>query len=220
MVADQLVEKKRRIEYINAHARQRFRWLARHGGGMGWFFGKIGDTPVLVYAEDAKGARLFQGNLDACDRHVRRFFDVVGQQLSIIHLVNMVPTQDQNVFRVMPPKDIDILIHRIGSPLVPGFLYPLLRWQQFDELLKAAVKKAPAMLDMADQALRLVLRGHAYPANAGIDAVGKGKIDNPEFAAKRHSRFGPPVRKLPQAAASPPGQYERHGIARDMAVKT
>ena len=69
---------------------------------------------------------------------------------------------------------------------------------------------------MADQALRFVLCRDPDTADAGINAIGEREIDNAEFAAKRHSRLGTPVRKLPQAAAAPASQYHRYRITRNL----
>ena len=108
-----------------------------------------------------------------------------------------------------PPQYIDVLIHRVGGSLVPARHDALLRGQQLDELVETAVEKAPAALHMADQALRLVLSAHADAPHTGVDAIRKREIDDPEFAAERHRRFGAPVGELLQSAAAPAGEDKR-----------
>src|SRR3546814_2112346 len=66
-------------------------------------------------------------------------------------------------------------------------------------------------LDVLDERVRLVLRQHADPADAGIDAVGKRKVDDPELATERHRRLGTPARELAQPRAPPTGENERQG---------
>ena len=80
-----------------------------------------------------------------------------------------------------------------------GRLHTLLRWQQFDEFPQFTAHEAPAALYMLDQTVRFVLGDNTHFANAGVDAIGQWEIDNPEFAAKRDSRFGAPLRQLMQA---------------------
>ena len=86
---------------------------------------------------------------------------------------------------------------------------------QVDEFLHAAVEEAPAALDMADQAVRLVLRGDADAADAGIDAVGQRKIDDAELAAERHGRLGAPVGEILQPAAAAAGENQRIRVLGD-----
>ena len=108
-----------------------------------------------------------------------------------------------------PPQDIDVLIDGVRGSLVPARDDALLRGQQLDELVETAVEKAPAALHMADQALRLVLSAHADAPHTGVDAIRKREIDDPEFAAERHRRFGAPVGELLQSAAAPAGEDKR-----------
>src|SRR5207247_3523826 len=131
---------------------------------------------------------------------------------SVVHLVNVIAGEDQDMARGEPPQYIDILIHRVGGPLVPARHDALLRGQQLDELIEPAVEKAPAALHMTDQALRLVLSAHSDAPNAGIDAIRKREIDDPELAAERHRRFGAPVRELLQPASAPPARMSASAL--------
>jgi len=53
----------------------------------------------------------------------------------------------------------------------------------------------------------------ANTANTGIQAVGQRKIDEAEFAAEGHRRFGPPVRQLLQPRAATARENQRERIA-------
>ena len=94
----------------------------------------------------------------------------------------------------------------------PGLGDLLLRRQDVDELLETSVEKAPAALQVPDQALRLVLRGDADLPDAGIDAIGQREIDDAELAAERHGRFRAPVGELHETAAAASCQHQSHGI--------
>jgi hypothetical protein len=52
--------------------------------------------------------------------------------------------------------------------------------------LRSGRKKIPAALQMADQAMCLVLGGDRYAADAGIERVRERKIDNPQITAEIH----------------------------------
>ena len=98
--------------------------------------------------------------------------------------------------------------------------HPLLRRHQVDELLHAAVEEAPAALDVADQAVRLVLRGDADAPNAGVHAVGQREIDDAELAAERNGRLGAPVGELLQPAAASARENQAVGVLGDDADET
>ena len=63
--------------------------------------------------------------------------------------------------------------------------------------------------------MRLVLRGDADAADAGVDAVGQREVDDAELAAERHRRLGAPVGELLQPAAAAPGQDQPVGVLGD-----
>lgn len=65
---------------------------------------------------------------------------------------------------------------------------------------------------MPDEAVGLVLRGHAEAPDAGVERVGQGKIDDPGLAAEEHRGLGPPVGQFHQAAAASPRQNIGHGV--------
>ena len=138
---------------------------------------------------------------------------MVGEYLSVIHLVDMVAGQDQDVVRFVRAQDVEILVHRVGCTEIPVLFRNALRGgQDVDELLEAAVEETPAALDVPDQTVGLVLRRHADAPDPGIHAIRQGKIDDAELAAKRHGRFGAPVGQVFQPAATPAGQHECIGI--------
>jgi hypothetical protein len=126
MVENQLFKKKRRVEYIDAHAPERKPGMTRHRRRDAGFFIKACDSQVIVDAHDPKRARLLHRNANACYCHIRGFLHVIGQQLAIIHFVYVIAAQNQHVVRIVTAKYIDILVHRISGTLVPGFLNALL----------------------------------------------------------------------------------------------
>src|SRR5579863_1207674 len=56
---------------------------------------------------------------------------------------------------------------------------------------------------------RLVLREHQHPAQATIDAIREGKVDNPIHAAERHGWLGPIARERFEPHSLAPGQNQR-----------
>ena len=140
---------------------------------------------------------------------------MVVEQARIVHLVDVISGEQQHVFAAVAAQHVQVLEHRVGGAAVPAFLIELLlRGQDVDVLADAAVEKAPAALQVADQTLRLILRGDADAAHAGIHAVGEREIDDAIFAAKRNRRLAAPVGQLLQTGAASAGEHHRIGAAR------
>lgn len=73
---------------------------------------------------------------------------------------------------------------------------------RMSKLVALAPEEVPTALEMADQAVRLVLRGDADPADAGIDRVREGEVDDAPAAAEHHGRLGATVGQLMESAAT------------------
>jgi hypothetical protein len=186
-------------------------------GGFCGFSTKSITRPSLVDAHDAELARLGKRHVDAGDAHVGAVLDVAGQHAAVVHLVDVVAGDDQHMLRLVAAEEVEILENRIGGSLIPlVFVNLLLCRQQLDEFVEAPVEKAPAALDVADQAVRLVLRGDTDLADAGIDAVGEREIEDAELAGEGYRRLRAEVGQLLQAGAAAAGQDDGEGVARQL----
>src|SRR5690606_11290710 len=136
------------------------------------------------------------------------------------HLIDMVAGQDQHILRAMTFDDIQILQYRIGGAFIPGGFDSLLGRQQLNKLSQFAPKESPTALNMANKRMRFVLGNHTHLANAGIDAIGQRKIDDPELASERHCGFGPPFGEVVQTAPPAPGKNQSQGLPRKATDKT
>ena len=103
-------------------------------------------------------AGLAQRDAGAGDGQVGIGIHVCGKQLAVIHLVNMIPGQYQNVLGMMGFDDVQALIYGVGGSLEPGFFrHPLLRRNDVHELAHLIVEPAPAVNDMTDERMGFVL---------------------------------------------------------------
>ena len=208
-VADHLLEEEACIEDIDPHADQGAIWLAGNGFGILGLLGEAGDAPVLAHADDAEIAGLLARHLDAGHGQVGLFGDVEGQQAAIVHLVDMVAGEDEDIFGVIAAQHVEVLEHGIGGALVPVLAHLLLGRQQVDELVEPSVEEAPASLQVMDQALRFVLRGDADAADTGVHAVRQREIDDAKFSGEGNGRLRAPVGELFEPAAAPARQDQR-----------
>ncbi len=138
---------------------------------------------------------------------------MVSNHGAIIHFIDMVACQNQYIIRLVCADNIEILVHRICGTRVPGVLYPLLRRQQLDKFLEFTTQEAPAVLNMLDQGMCLVLCQDTDHADIRVHAIRQREIDNAELAAKGNRGFGAPQGQLAQSGASPPRQNECQGVA-------
>ena len=80
--------------------------------------------------------------------------------------------------------------------------------------LRSVLQEGPAALQVADEAVGLVLGGDRDAADARIEGVGQGEIDDARLAAEEHGGLGPLVGQLHQAAAATAGQHIGHRFPR------
>ena len=179
--------------------------VAGDAGRIGRLLDEMDDAAALVHVHHAESGGVGAQHLDASDRHVGAGVDMLCQHDSVVHLVDVVAGQDDDVAHPVAFDDVDVLGDGIGGAEIPvSFIDPLGGGQHVEHLVAFGPKEDPATLQMSDQAVGLVLGRHADAANAGIDRVGQREIDDPALAAEEDCRFRPPVRQLFQPTAPPP----------------
>ena len=220
-VAHQLLDQEFRVEDVDAHRGEHRVRLAGQGFRVVGLFLELDDAALFIDLHHAEAARLALRHPDAAHRHVHLVLDVRREHRPVVHLVDVVTGHDQDVARRVVADDVDVLVDRVGGAGVPrGLADPLLRGEQFEELVELAAQESPAFLDVADQRVRLVLGEHRDAADARIDAVGERKIDDAELAAEGHRGLGAPVGQRPQARAAPARQHQRQRFAGEPADVT
>jgi hypothetical protein len=80
-------------------------------------------------------------------------------------------------------------------------------------------RKLQPSLQVADQAMRLVLRGDGDAPHPGVHAVRQREVDDAKLAAERHGRFGVSARQLTQPGAVAARHYHGEGAACEIAVR-
>ena len=202
------------LEHINAHRGQRHIRLAGHRRRVFRLFEK-GDDPVgFVNVHHAKAGGLFQRHLKAANGDIGLLLNMLLQHLLIVHFIYMVTGEQHYMRWRIRFNNINVLINSIGCAQIPHFLGDALAGgQNVKALVALGPEEVPAALQMADQAVRLILRGDRNAANARIHRIGKGKINNARLAAKIDRRFGALIGEFHQAGATPARQNIGHGGA-------
>src|SRR5882724_4798854 len=99
------------------------------------------------------------------------------------------------------------------STIPVGFGDALTGRQDIEALVSLRTKEVPAHLQMADEAVSLVLRRHGDTANAGIHRVGQRKVDDARLSAEIDRRFGSPVGQFQQPTAASSCEYIGERVA-------
>src|SRR5207248_10318239 len=127
---------------------------------------------------------------EGADGYIGADVDVVLDHRLVIHLVDVITCEDDDVFGPLLFEDVDVLIDSVGGALIPGFIDPLLRRDDVDKLAQLAVEVVPpALIDVAIEAHRLVLGEEQNAAEIAVKTVGEREIDDAVEAAERHGRL-------------------------------
>ena len=218
-VAAQLLVKKFRLENINPHADERAVGMARHRRRIPRFFHERENAVVLVDMHDAEAGRLAARYFKTADRHIGALVHMLLQHRLVIHFINMVAGEQHDIFRVIALDDVEVLIDGVGRAEIPViFRDALARRENVEAFVTLGAKEAPAALQMADEAVRLILRRDADAPDAGIERIGEREIDDARLAAEIDRGLGAPVGQLHQPRAAAAGEHIGHGVTRERRI--
>src|SRR5580698_2450809 len=78
------------------------------------------DAPIVVRFQNAESfAGLFAGHFERSDGDVGLSLHVLLEHLLIIHFVNVIARQYEDVVGLLAADGVDILVHRVGGALIP-----------------------------------------------------------------------------------------------------
>ena len=199
-------------EGVDAHGHQGRVRLAGDGLGVLRLLLELHDAAVRVDGHDAEGAGLRQRHLHAGHGQVRRLFVVGREHGRVVHAVDVIRRQDQYLPGRVPVQQEQVLVdgvRRAGVPVGPG---AHLGRHHGDVLAALRVVDGPAIPQVLVQGVGLVLGQDQHPAQARVQAVGQGEVDDPVLAAEGHRRLGAVRREGLQARAAAARQEDHQGI--------
>ncbi len=172
---------------------------------------KFVDGVVLIHVHDAEAGGLLHGDLQHRDGGGSLLGLVVGQHLSVVHLINVVTGQNQHIVGIVLVDEVDILIDGIGRTLEPGAHVALLHigGQNMQTTVGTVQIPGLSVAQIGVQLQRLILGQHADRVNAGIDAVGQWKVDDAVLPAEGDGGLGHMAGQSVQARSLSAGQ--QHG---------
>ena len=112
---------------------------------------KLFDTAVCCHTHHTEGTGVGNRYFNTPDCQIRLLRHVIGEHRSVVHFINMITGQYNDMLRPETANDIYILVDRIRRAFVPGvFVSSLLCRQQFNERTEVTTDHRPATLYMAD----------------------------------------------------------------------
>ncbi|MCY1541055.1 hypothetical protein D9M68_767280 [compost metagenome] len=166
-VATKLFHQEARLEHIDAHGGQRHVRLVRNTRRILGLFDEIDHPVAPVDMHHAKARRFHARHFEAPDGHVSARINVLTEHDFIVHLIDMVARQDDDIARAIVLDDVHVLEDRVGRAGIPHvFLDALARRQHVEALVSLGPQEIPAALQMPDQAVGLILGRHRNAANA------------------------------------------------------
>lgn len=190
-VSDQLRQKDVGVEEIDAHGSiDHFGIEGRSQAGFLGLFDKAGDLTVTCHLDHAEGRDLAGTDGEGSDGDLGPAVDVLLEHEGVIHLVDVIAGEDEDVLRLLGPDGVDILVDGVRGSLIPGLGDALHRRQDLDKVAQLIGSEgSPALADVAIEGERLVLGEDVHPAKVRIDAVGEGDVDDAVLTGKRYSRL-------------------------------
>jgi len=139
--------------------------------------------------------------------------------LAVVHFVDVIPREDQDMAGSIAFKEIEILPNGIGRAPVPVEAYALLGRHDFKEVSYLPAEDIPAFFQMIVQRLGLILGKNDESIKLRVHTVAQGKIHQSIDPAKWDGRFGPVPRErhepLSFASSHDKGEYVSHRFTRE-----
>ena len=134
-----------------------------------------------------------------------------GDQIVVVHLVDVIGRQDHGVVRLVPPDEVPVALNGIGRAAVAlhRVVRALDRLQQPHAAVHAVQVPRAARADVLVERVRAILREDAHGGNAGVRAVGEREVDDAVLPGEGHGGLGALLREDAEPAASSAG--EDHG---------
>jgi hypothetical protein len=125
----------------------------------------------------------------------------------VVHLVDVVAGEDEDMLRLLGADGVDVLEHGVGGALVPGLGDALHGRENLDELAEfTRYNRSPAFADVAVERQCLVLREDVDVTQIGVNTVGECDVDDAVLTCERNRRFSTVARQGKESFAGTSGE--------------
>src|ERR1700730_5267289 len=135
------------IEDVNAHGSIAMGGFVGRGFRVIRFFLEADDAPIFIGFNDPELASGFGGrNFDGSHGNVGAGQYMLLQHLGVVHFVDVVAGENENIFGTFAADRINVLVDRVGGALIPLLGDAHLRGKNFDKFAQAHERR-PACAD-------------------------------------------------------------------------
>ena len=171
------------------------------------FFFKLGDPSCSVGDHNTETACLLDRHRHTGDSYICLICLMVIKHHFVIHLVDMVTGENQNVFRIVGLHVCHILKNCVCCSGIPVAVTIFFIGGKHGNTAHIPVQiPRNTDPDMGVQTQWLILGQYAHGINARVNTVAQRKIDNTIFSSKCYRRFGNLLGKYTQSASLTSGQ--------------
>ena len=178
------------------------------------FLDEVRDAAILFAFQNAQAGGFFTRHRVDGDRDVCIVLPMELGHLGVVHAVQMVTRQDQDMLCAGGLDLEQLLADGIGGTLIPG---------GGGERLLGGPDLHPARMEgveiiglgnVAMEGYRIELRQDRNAVDFGVDAVADGNVDQAILARDRHSRFGAHLRQRIKTGAASAAHDDSQNIVR------
>ena len=171
------------------------------------------DHPTgLVHREDPHPAGVGERDPPDGDRHVGPLGAVRGNERLVVHLVDVVASQDEDRVGRVVVDDVEVLEHRVGRAAIPlrNATAGDVRLEHPDAACVPVEVPRPAEPDVVVERARVVLGQDDHVVDVRVHAVREREIDDPILAAERDGGLRANGREDGQPLTLAAGQDDCH----------
>jgi hypothetical protein len=207
-ILDELGDEDVGVEEIDAHGDIDHTVVeGRADAGLLGLFDEAGDFAGAFDLDDAEVGDLVGGDGEGGKGDVRSGVAVLLEHEGVVHLVDVVAGEDEDVLGLFRADGVDVLEDGVGGALVPGLGDALHGRKDLDELAEfRGDDGSPAFADVAIQREAFVLGEDVDVAQVRVDAVGQRDVDDAVLPGEGNGRFGAVARERKQPLACPASQ--------------
>ncbi len=175
-------------------------------------FLKVHDASIIGPLQYAEARSILLGHRLHGDRDIRARRHVLIQHGRVVHAIQMIAGEDQDMARSRGLDLEELLAHRVRRAFVPALAIGRLLGREDLHITRVEGVELVRRRDMAMQGDGVVLRQQMHAEDSGIDAVADGDIDQAILARDGHGGLGTHFRERVQTGAAPSAEDDRQNV--------
>ena len=151
---------------------------------------ELEDAALVVAVHDAEAGSVLPRHRHDGDGEVGVVGLVGGEHVLVVHTIELVAREDEDVLRILALEEADVLSDGVSGARIPGAAgLGGVRRKNGDAAVALVEVPSLARAEIGVEEVGTILREDADGADAGVRAVGEHEVDDPVLTAERHCRL-------------------------------